>query len=67
MIAQVKTHKPRHSIPSAFRGKVIRALPYEIRLRGYERDKEALFFRMAEMTPAEVRDAQQALVRKWMV
>ena len=60
-----KGRKPRHAAADSF--KAIRSMPYELRLRNYERDKEALFFQIGEMTPAEVRNAQQALVRKWMV
>lgn len=62
-----KTGKPRHTVPQQFRHMAIRSMPYEIRLRNYEREKDDLFDRMGKMTVSEIHAARQELVRKWMV
>ena len=45
----------------------IRAMPYESRLRNYEREKNALFDRIADMSASEVAKAHAELARKWKV
>lgn len=45
----------------------IRAMPYEMRLRNYEREKNELFSRIGSMTLREVAKAHADLVEKWRV
>jgi hypothetical protein len=45
----------------------VQTLPYEVRLRNYEREKEELFYQIANMTPDEIHEAQRKLIRKWQV
>lgn len=47
--------------------RAIRSMPYESRLRNYEREKNALFDRIADMSAAEVAKAHADLARKWRV
>ena len=42
-----------------------RGLSYEERIRGYEREKNELFFKIADMPAEEVAKAHEALIRKW--
>ena len=62
-----RTRKHRHVAVSSFRSRAVRTLPYEVRLRNYEREKEELFYRIANMTPDEIHEAQLKLIRKWQV
>jgi hypothetical protein len=47
--------------------RAIRAMPYESRLKNYEREKDALFFKIRNMTAAEVSEAHRRLAEKWRV
>ena len=47
-------------------GEIKRMKPDE-RLRHYEREKNELFFQVKNMTADEVRDAHEALRKKWRV
>jgi hypothetical protein len=47
--------------------RAIRAMPYETRLRFYEREKDELFLRISNMSTAEIAKAHSDLARKWMV
>lgn len=42
-----------------------RRMSYEDRIRGYEREKNELFFQIASMPAAEVAKAHEALIKKW--
>lgn len=42
-------------------------MPYEMRIRMYQREKERLFMRIADMTPSEVEAAHKQLAEKWRV
>lgn len=46
---------------------VRQALPYEMRLRMYHREKEELFYKLPTMTPAEIDAETRSLARKWRV
>ena len=43
------------------------SMPYRVRLYRYHREKEELFERLNEMTPAEIDEAQRELARKWRI
>lgn len=45
----------------------IRAMPYEQRLKNYEREKNALFYKISHMSAAEVQEKHNELIRKWRV
>ena len=45
----------------------IKAMPYEQRLRNYEREKNDLFFKIAHMSASEVQEKHNELIRKWRV
>lgn len=45
--------------------RAIRAMPYESRLKNYEREKDELFFKIRDMTAEEVSEAHQKLAKKW--
>ena len=45
--------------------RAIRAMPYDMRLRNYEREKNELFDRIAHMSAGEVAEAHAELARKW--
>lgn len=47
--------------------RAIRAMPYELRLKHYEREKNDLFMRIAHMPPSEVAREHAELARKWRV
>ena len=47
--------------------RAIRAMPYESRLKNYEREKDELFFKIRNMTAAEVAEAHRKLAEKWRV
>lgn len=47
--------------------RAIRAMPYEQRLKNYEREKNELFYKISHMSAAEMREKHQELVRKWRV
>ena len=40
-------------------------MSYEERIRGYEREKNELFYKIASMPAAEVAKAHEALIKKW--
>lgn len=42
-----------------------RGMSYEERIRGYEREKNELFYKIASMPAAEVAKAHEALIKKW--
>ena len=42
-----------------------RGMSYENRIRGYEREKDELFYKIAAMPPKEVENAYKALREKW--
>ena len=46
---------------------VIKAMPYESRLKKYENEKNELLQKMRGATASELSDALKALVDKWMV
>lgn len=48
-------------------GRHIRCMSYQERLRNYEREKESLFYRIADLPASEVAKAHAELVRKWGV
>ena len=45
----------------------IKAMPYEQRLKNYEREKNELFYKVSNLSAAEMRERHQELVRKWRV
>lgn len=47
--------------------RAIRAMPYESRLKNYEREKNELFARIRDMSAAEVAKAHAELAKKWRV
>lgn len=47
--------------------RAIRAMPYDMRLRNYEREKNELFDRIAHMSAVEVAKAHAELAEKWRV
>lgn len=47
--------------------KAIKAMPYDVRLRNYEREKNALFSKIADLPASEVAKAHADLAKKWMV
>ena len=51
----------------SMKSKVIKAMPYDVRLRNYEREKNALFSRIADRPASEVAKAHADLAKKWMV
>ena len=47
--------------------RAIRSMPYQSRLKAYEREKDQLFERIAGMSAREVQEAHDALIRKWKI
>ena len=47
--------------------RAIRSMPYDMRLRNYEREKNELFDRIAHMSAGEVAKAHAELAEKWRV
>ena len=47
--------------------RAIRAMPYESRLRHYEKEKGELFYQIAHMSAAEVEMRHRELAKKWRV
>lgn len=47
--------------------RAIRAMPYESRLKNYEREKDKLFYEIRNMSAAEVAEAHKKLAEKWKV
>ena len=47
--------------------RAIRAMPYDTRLKHYEREKEELFFQIRDMSPNEVSEAHRRLAQKWRI
>lgn len=47
--------------------RAIRSMPYEMRLRNYEREKNTLFDKSANMSTASVAKAHAELAAKWRV
>ena len=45
----------------------IKAMPYEVRLRHYEREKNELFYKISHLSAAEVQEKHNELIRKWRV
>ena len=45
--------------------RAIRAMPYELRIQNYEREKDDLFMRIKDLPAAEVAEAHRALAEKW--
>lgn len=46
---------------------LIHSLPYEERIRGYEREKNEMFHRNVGMPAEEFRRMHEELIRKWGV
>lgn len=47
--------------------RAIRAMPYDTRLKNYEREKDELFFKIRNMSAAEVSEAHRKLAEKWRI
>lgn len=47
--------------------RMIRAMPYESRLKHYDREKNELFMKKSDVSAAELAKAHEELARKWMV
>ena len=47
--------------------RTIRAMPYESRLRNYEKEKDQLFLKIRDMSASEVAEAHRKLAEKWKV
>lgn len=47
--------------------RAIRAMPYESRLKNYEKEKDELFSRIRNMSAEDVSKAHQELAKKWRV
>jgi hypothetical protein len=47
--------------------RAIRAMPYESRLKNYEKEKDALFLKIKGMSASEVAEAHRKLAEKWKV
>ena len=47
--------------------RAIRAMPYDVRLQHYEKEKNELFYQIKDMTAAQVAEAHEKLARKWRV
>ena len=47
--------------------RAIRAMPYESRLKNYEKEKDALFLKIKGMSAADVAEAHRKLAEKWKV
>ena len=45
----------------------IKAMPYEGRLRHYEREMNELFYKISHLSAAEVHEKHNELIRKWRV
>lgn len=45
--------------------RAIRAMPYELRLQNYEREKNDLFMQIRDLPADKVSEAHKALVEKW--
>ena len=45
----------------------IKAMPYEVRLRYYEKEKNELFYKISHLSAAEVQEKHNELIRKWRV
>lgn len=67
MIAQEKTHKPRHINTPGFLERVISNMPYAFRLRNYEKEKQELFYEMHRLSSVEIQARHRALAEKWQV
>ena len=46
---------------------LIHSLPYDERLRGYEREKNDLFYSIRDMSAEEVQRRHNELIKKWGV
>ena len=47
--------------------RAIRAMPYELRLRNYEREKNELFMQIRDLPAHAVAEAHRELAEKWRV
>ena len=47
--------------------RMIRAMPYEVRIKHYEREKNDLFYKIANMPASQVAKAHAELAEKWKV
>lgn len=45
--------------------RAIRAMPYELRLQNYEREKNDLFMQIRDLPADKVSEAHKELVEKW--
>ena len=45
--------------------RAIRAMPYELRLQNYEREKDDLFMQIRDLPAEKVAEAHRALAEKW--
>lgn len=57
----------RKNKPGGLSERAIRAMPYELRLQNYEREKNELFMQIRDMPASAVAEAHQELARKWKV
>ena len=46
---------------------LIHSLPYEERLKGYEREKDELFYKIVSLPAEEVQRRHQELIKKWKI
>lgn len=47
--------------------RAVRSMPYDVRLRNYEREKNELFYKISHMSAKEVQEKHNELIRKWNV
>lgn len=47
--------------------RAIRAMPYELRLKHYEKEKNELFFKLTHLSPREVQEKHQEIIKKWRI
>ena len=62
-----RAHKARHIRTPSFLERVIFHMPYALRLRNYEKEKQALFYEMHRLSSAEIQARYRALADKWQV
>lgn len=49
------------------RERAIRNMPYETRLKQYQKEKEELFYKIKNLTAEEVSQRHKALADKWRI
>ncbi len=45
----------------------IRSMPYDVRLKRYQKEKEELFYKIKDMTAEEVSQKHKELADKWRI